>query len=612
MSELLSALNSEQQKAAQEVEGPVLVLSGPGSGKTRVITHRIAFLTKEKKVSPERILAVTFTNKAANEMKERLGSLLGKETPRPPWIGTFHSICARVLRRDGPQIGLSPNFLIYDSSDSLSLIKDVMKDLNINPKNFSPGAILGTIGSAKNELLGPTEYQRLARGIFQETAAQVYERYQKELRENQALDFDDLLLETIHLLQERKEVLEKYQTQFEYVLIDEYQDTNHAQYIFAQLVSGGHQNLFVVGDASQAIYGWRGADFRNILNFEKDFPKAKIFNLEQNYRSTKTILNTAQAVISQNKTHPILKLWTTNDDGVPVIVYEAKNETDEADFILRMIEKLSNTSKYSLKDFAVLYRTNAQSRVLEEKFLEASVPYTLIGGTRFYDRREIKDILAYLRLVVNKADSVSYKRVVNVPPRGIGPAALGNPNNEKIAKFNDLLAELRVKAETLNSMETIDLVLASTQFLKFLDDGTPEGLSRIENVKELRSVASEFPKLTDFLENVALVESEYRSTKDGKSEAATLMTLHSAKGLEFPIVFMVGMEEGLFPHSRALMDLSELEEERRLAYVGITRAKDQLFLTYTRERLYFGTRTPGIVSRFVTDIPEDLLIPLHL
>ncbi len=611
MAPILDALNPEQQKAAACIQGPVLVLSGPGSGKTRVITHRIAHLVVEKKVSPEKILALTFTNKAAGEMKERLTHLLGKDTPRPPWIGTFHSICSKILRRDGHQIGLSPNFSIYDTSDSMSLVKDIMKEMGINPKNFSPGAILGTIGSAKNELLGPAEYSKLARGIFQETASQVYAEYQKQLRKNQALDFDDLLLETIHLFQERKEVLEKYQIQFEYVAIDEYQDTNHAQYLFAQLVSGGHQNLFVVGDASQAIYGWRGADFRNILNFEKDFPKAKIFNLEQNYRSTKTILNTAQAVISMNKTHPILKLWTSNDEGVPVVVYEAKNETDESDFILKMITKFNSTEKYSLKDFAVLYRTNAQSRVLEEHFLQEGIPYTLIGGTRFYDRKEIKDILSYLRLIVNPEDTVSIKRVINVPPRGIGPAALLEKSNPKVAAFHELLESHRLKAESLNSLETIDLVLASTQYLRFLDDGTPEGLSRIENVKELRSVAAEFPALTDFLENVALVESEYKSSKEG-GEAVTLMTMHAAKGLEFPIVFMVGMEEGLFPHSRALMDLQELEEERRLAYVGITRAKDQLFLTYTRERLYFGTRTPGIVSRFITDIPEDLLIPLHL
>lgn len=611
MASILDALNPEQQKAASCLEGAILVLSGPGSGKTRVITHRVAFLIKEKNTSPEKILVTTFTNKAANEMKERLTILLGKDTPRPPWIGTFHSICSKILRKDGHQIGLSPNFSIYDTSDSLSLVKDIMKDMGVNPKNFSPGAIFGTIGSAKNELLGPTEYSKLARGVFQETVVQVYTEYQKQLRKNQALDFDDLLLETIHLFQERKEVLEKYQTQFEYVLIDEYQDTNHAQYLFAQLVSGIHQNLFVVGDASQAIYGWRGADFRNILNFEKDFPKAKIFNLEQNYRSTKTILNTAQAVISQNKTHPILKLWTTNDEGVPVVVYEAKNETDEAEFILKMITKFNATDKYSLKDFAVLYRTNAQSRVLEEHFLQEGVPYTLIGGTRFYDRKEIKDILSYLRLIVNPEDTVSIKRIINVPPRGIGPAALLEKNNSKVGAFHELLDSLKLKSQTLNSLETIDLILASTQYLRFLDDGTPEGLSRIENVKELRSVAAEFPKLPDFLENVALVESEYKSSKEG-GEAVTLMTMHAAKGLEFPIVFMVGMEEGLFPHSRALMDLQELEEERRLAYVGITRAKDQLFLTYTRERLYFGTRTPGIVSRFITDIPEDLLIPLHL
>jgi DNA helicase-2/ATP-dependent DNA helicase PcrA len=602
-------LNPIQKQAVEATEGPVLILAGAGSGKTRCLTYRIAYLIQKKSVPPENVLAVTFTNKAANEMKERVRKLVGSA---PPWMGTFHSISSKILRRDGYQIGLDAGFVIYDEADQLALAKDVCEDLNINTKNFNPRTILGVISSAKNELIGPDEYQRLARGMFQETAAAVYAQYQKKLTEHNALDFDDLLMKVVELFEAEPKILDKYQRQFRYILIDEYQDTNRAQYRFAKLLAASHQNICVVGDASQAIYGWRGADFRNIISFERDYPRARVFNLEQNYRSTKNILDTAYAVISKNRTHPILKLWTEQDAGTNPIVYESRDEVDEAQFLIRMIEKYLSLW-HELADFAVLYRTNAQSRVLEEEFLRSGLSYKLVGGTRFYERKEVKDILAYLRLIANPKDKVSFKRVVNVPPRGIGPAAVkaGGP---KVKEFEDLLSELRQKATELTTLEILDLVNGVVGYLRWLDDGSAEASARVENVKELRSVAAEFPELNNFLENVALVEQEYlpdHPAKDERENAVTLMTMHAAKGLEFPIVFLVGLEEGLFPHSRALMDANEMEEERRLAYVGITRAKKQLFLTYARQRLYFGARTAGLISRFIVDIPENLLIPIR-
>ena len=415
------------------------------------------------------------------------------------------------------------------------------------------------------------------------------------------------MMSVVELFDKNPQILDKYQRQFRYILIDEYQDTNRAQYRFSKLLASAHNNICVVGDASQAIYGWRGADFRKYYFLRTDYPKAKVFNLEQNYRSTKNILDTAYAVISKNRTHPILKLWTEAEEGTAPIVYEARDEIDEAAFIIRMVEKYIATGE-KLSDFAVLYRTNAQSRVLEEEFLRGGIPYKLVGGTRFYDRKEIKDILAYLKLVANPKDKVSYKRIVNVPPRGIGAAGLkaGGP---KVDQFDALIEELRIKAEGRSAIEILDLVNALTGYIKWLDDGTPEAAARVENVKEIRSVAAEFPELHEFLENVALVEQESLPNRanNSSSDVVTLMTMHAAKGLEFPIVFLVGLEEGLFPHSRALMDTNEMEEERRLAYVGITRAKKQLFLTYARQRLYFGSRTAGVISRFVVDIPEDLL-----
>ena len=616
---IFSSLNSDQKQAVAHFLGPALVLSGPGSGKTRVITHRIAYLIKERGITPEEILAVTFTNKAANEMKERVTKLLLLRTRNHqlgnPLIGTFHSLGAKILREDGGYLGLGKGFVIFDEDDSLALIKEVTRQLNIDPKRFSSRSIKGSIGGAKNELIGVREYSNLAQGFFQqEIVASVYNLYQKGLEEHNAADFEDLLMKVVILFEKYPEILKKYQNRWQFILVDEYQDTNRAQYIFSKLLATNHHNIFVVGDASQAIYGWRGADFRNILNFERDFPETKVFNLDQNYRSTKKILAAATEIISKNRSHPILNLWTENPEGSPIILYEANNEVDEADFLCRVINKLISNQNFSYQSFAVLYRTNAQSRVIEEVFLREVIPYILVGGVRFYERREVKDVLAYLRLVLNSQDKVSYKRVVNVPSRGIGPIAL-KALGEKIDAFNKFLEQLRENSRGLTSLEIIDLVLSQTKYLEWLDDGSTEGAARIENVKELRSVASEFPLLTDFLENVALVEREYGPAKPSlekqKPNAVTLMTAHAAKGLEFPVVFMVGMEEGLFPHSNSQGDSFEIEEERRLAFVGITRAKEQLYLSFARKRLYFGAKIEGILSRFILEIPAELIIPIR-
>ncbi len=607
-------LNQVQKQAVEFFKGAAMVLSGPGSGKTRVITHRIASLIKERGILAQKILAVTFTNKAAREMKERVVALLGNSSATP-MMGTFHSICARILREDGLFVGLSKSFVIYDEDDALSLIKEILKELDINPKQFSPSSIKSAIESSKNELIGPEEYSSLAQGFFQqEIVSKVYLLYQSGLVENNAADFDDLLTKTVLLLQKFPDVLKKYQDRWEFILVDEYQDTNKAQYTFTKLLASKNRNIFIVGDASQAIYGWRGADFRNILNFSRDFPECKIFNLEQNYRSTKKILQAATSVISKNRSHPILNLWTENQEGSSVVLYQGNNEAEEAGFVIRMINKLMGQSALSFGDFAVLYRTNAQSRVIEEALLREGLSYILVGGVRFYERREIKDIVAYLKILSNPKDQVSYKRVVTVPSRGIGPAAIKSGGG-KVEIFEKLLEKLRNGIGGKPTIDMIDLVLSETKYLEWLDDGSIEAAARIENVKELRSVAAEFPVLEDFLENVTLVEREYGPEKPSQkstTEAVTLMTAHAAKGLEFPIVFLIGMEEGLFPHSRSLQDPGELEEERRLCYVALTRAKEQVFLTYATQRLYFGQRSEGIPSRFLFDIPEELITAIRL
>ncbi|OGE43851.1 hypothetical protein A3B45_02365 [Candidatus Daviesbacteria bacterium RIFCSPLOWO2_01_FULL_39_12] len=590
MSNLLNDLNPEQQLAVKQTEGPVLILAGAGSGKTRVLTYRVAYLISEKKVLPENILTLTFTNKAAGEMVERIKKLVG-HLPTLPVMGTFHSFCARILRREGKVLGLPSGFAIYNEGDALDAIKEAMGNLNIPIQKTSPSAVRATISGAKNELISSLEYPRYARGFFQEIVAKIYLEYQKILEKNHALDFDDLLLKVIQLFQTEPIILTRYQIQFRYILIDEYQDTNPAQYLISKYLANRHKSICVVGDASQSIYSFRGADFRNIVNFEKDYPQAKIFNLEQNYRSTQNILDAAHSVISKNKSHPILKLWTKKDGGEKIEVVEVRNEVEEALFILNVIAS-EPSSRSNLSNYAVLYRTNAQSRSLEEQFLKSGVPYRLVGGVSFYERKEIKDVLAYLRLLQNPQDSVSLKRAEKI---GKG----------RLTKLLELYSEINSKLDQYPTLDLLDQILQKTGYLAYLDDGSEEGKGRVENVKELRSVAEQFPNLVEFLENVALVENGYDKKEVG--DAVTLMTLHSAKGLEFPVVFMVGMEEGLFPHSRSMLDVNELEEERRLCYVGITRAKEKLYLTYTRQRLYFGTRSNNLVSRFLSDIPQELV-----
>ena len=618
---LLDDLNPKQQQAVKATEGPCLILAGAGSGKTRVLTYRVAYLISEKKIPPENILVLTFTNRAADEMMQRIRKLLNHQPStinHEPIMGTFHSFCAKILRREGKILGLPPGFAIYDESDALDAIKEAMGNLNIATQKTSPSSVRATISQAKNELISSLEYPQYARGYFQETVAKIYLEYQKILENNQALDFDDLLLKTIKLFQFEPTILTKYQIQFKYILIDEYQDTNPAQYLISKYLANRHKNICVVGDASQSIYSFRGADFRNIVNFEKDYSTCKIFNLEQNYRSTQNILDVAHSIISKNSAHPILKLWTLKDGGEKIAVVEVRSEVEEALFIINVIlsetkdiNKLDsslivqNDKKGNLSDYAVLYRTNAQSRALEEQFLRAGVPYKLVGGVSFYERKEIKDVLAYLRLMQNPKDSVSLKRAEKIGKGRlekvleITMSFLSNGEDSHGPPLADL---------GMTTIELLDLILQKTGYLAYLDDGTEMGKNRVENVKELRSVAEEFPNLVDFLENVALVEKGYEPGKKDTPDAVTLMTLHSAKGLEFPTVFMVGMEEGLFPHSRSMLDVAELEEERRLCYVGITRAKEKLYLTYTRQRLYFGTRSNNLISRFLSDIPEELIV----
>ena len=632
--DILKDLNQDQQKAVLAVDGPILILAGAGSGKTRVLTHKVAYLIKEKGIEPQNILCLTFTNKAGQEMRERIKKLLSNQAIKKektsitqllnysitlPFSGTFHSFCARILRKEGKEIGIPVNFSIYDEADQLKIIKKVMKKLDISTKKFLPKSVLTTISQAKNELISASEYQQYVKGYFQETVAKVYFLYQKLLKENDALDFDDLLAETVRLFEKEPQVLKKYQDQFRYILIDEYHDTNHAQYELTKLLSDKWKNICVVGDCSQSIYSWRGADFRNVLEFKQTFPEAKVFHLEQNYRSNQNVLDAAFSVISKNTTHPILKLWTKKEKGEPIYLYEAKNETNEAEFIFRAIKKLSGGKTENLKNFTVLYRTNAQSRIIEEMFLKNGLAYVLVGGVRFYDRKEVKDILSYLRLIANPKDMVSFKRLEKIGKRRLKNFL------EFASKLNFSLTnpstavDKNVKLNELTTMEIMDKILEVTNYLELYDPKTEEGLMRLENIKELRSVAAQFPDLTEFLENVSLVQQEYLpsksvSWKQGKNSkvvnAVTLMTMHSAKGLEFPAVFIIGMEEGLFPHSRSLMEKEELEEERRLCYVGITRAKERLFLTYAKRRLYFGNRMTNPISQFILDIPQKLLCPL--
>jgi DNA helicase-2/ATP-dependent DNA helicase PcrA len=603
-SDFLKDLNQEQKKAVLQTEGPVIILAGAGSGKTRVLTYKVIYLIKEKNIDPFDILMVTFTNKAANEMKERVRKFLTKDSKLTakdqPAIATFHSLCAKILRIEGGRINLDPKFAIYDTQDQTDAIKEAMKRLDISVKDYKPSSILASISQAKNELLSESEYFKYARGHFQEKAAKIYSIYQKILFENQALDFDDLLSKTVFLFENNPQILAKYQNRFRYILIDEYQDTNRAQYALTRKLAKKWNNVCVVGDFSQSIYSWRGADFTNLSRFKEDFKNTKTFSLSQNYRSTQKILNAASSVISKNTTHPVLKLWTDNSGGEEISIFEAQNEQREVEFIVTKIEELKeivfkNNENFKFSDIAVLYRTNAQSRVLEEVFLQNSIPYVLIGGTRFYERKEIKDVLSFLRNLDNKKDRISLKRIEKI----------GKRKMEKFLEFQESFD----KNSDLSTLDILDNVVKQTEYLKLYDENDEDDRERLENIKELRSVALKFPSLTNFLENVSLVEQEYMPDKgiQTKKDAVTLMTLHAAKGLEFPYVFMVGMEEGIFPHSRSLMDKHALEEERRLCYVGMTRAKIRLFLTYARKRIFFGQRTSNIVSRFILELPEDVL-----
>ena len=605
--ELLSGLNPHQKEAVTYKGGSLLVLAGAGSGKTRVLTHRVAWFIAEKIAQPENVLLLTFTNKAAGGMKERVLRLTQQA---PAFAGTFHSFCVRVLRRSGQVIDILPNFLIYDDDDTKEAIKEVLSDLNLSTDKYNPNAVASQISEAKNQMLTPNMYAEFIKGDsstslragWQEKIFKIWTEYEKIMKSSGALDFDDLLLKTVELFDKNPQTLSKWQNILTHIFVDEWQDTNKVQYKLTKQIVGSSENLTAVGDAAQSIYSWRGADYRNINYLMKDFPDIKVINLEQNYRSTQIILDAANSVIKRNTSHPILNLWTNKNGGAKIKIYRARSELDEASFIINEVDNLI-TEGFEFQDIAILYRTNAQSRVLEESFLHAGIPYTLVGGVRFYSRAEIKDVLSYIRLLVNPKDTVSKKRIKKL---GIN----------RFKKFQQLSEEIGpLDNNKFTTLDLMDTVLQKTDYLSKYQRETEENIARLENIKELRSVATEFPKINDFLENVALIEAEQDEL--GKVHATsyqlpatnkvTLMTLHAAKGLEFPIIFIVGMEEGLFPHSRSLFDMNQLEEERRLAYVGITRAKDILYLTYANRRLFFGQRTSNPPSRFIIDIPEDLL-----
>ncbi|WP_462412752.1 DNA helicase PcrA [Neobacillus sp. Marseille-QA0830] len=637
---LLNGLNPEQQNAVKATDGPLLIMAGAGSGKTRVLTHRIGYLIVEKRVNPYNILAITFTNKAAREMRDRIGKMMGG-TADDIWISTFHSMCVRILRRDIDRIGFNRNFTILDTTDQQSVIKGILKDKNIDPKKFDPRAMLGAISSAKNELIDPEEYEKTAGGYFEQVVSDVYKEYQKRLRKNQALDFDDLIMKTIQLFERIPDVLEYYQRKFQYIHVDEYQDTNRAQYMLVKKMAARFKNLCVVGDSDQSIYRWRGADIANILSFEKDYPNATVILLEQNYRSTKRILLAANKVIENNFNRKAKNLWTENPEGNKIVYYRADSEQGEAQFVAGKIKELTRDNKTRLSDIAILYRTNAQSRVMEEVLLKSTISYSIVGGTKFYDRKEIKDMLAYLRLISNPDDDISLQRIINVPKRGIGSSSfdkianyaaehdisifktldsvelLGlSPKITKAAReFRDLITNYTRMQEYLSVTELVEEVLDKTGYTEMLKaEKSLEAQSRLENLEELLSVTKNFEEssedksLVAFLTDLALVADIDSMDDDGeKSDAVVLMTLHSAKGLEFPVVFLIGLEEGVFPHSRSLMEEAEMEEERRLAYVGITRAEQTLFLTNAQMRTLFGRTNMNPASRFIKEIPEDLL-----
>ena len=637
MQEIINELNNKQKEAVLETEGPVLVIAGAGSGKTKVLTHKIAYLIGEKKVLPWNILAITFTNKAANEMKERINKLVG-EASKDIWMGTFHSICVRILRKHIDKIGFDSSFIIFDTQDQKSLIKKVMKELQIDDKQYSEKGVQTEISNAKNEMLQPDEYLAKYHGDFRkEKIAKIYETYQKRLKENNSIDFDDIINFTIKIFNENPEILNYYSTKFKYILVDEYQDTNKAQFTLVKLLAEVNKNITVVGDNDQGIYSFRGADIANILNFEKDFKGTKIIKLEQNYRCTGNILKAANSVIKNNETKYEKKLWTENEEGNLPKVYAAKNEYDEANYIVEQIKHLQYNEKYKYSDVAVLYRMNTQSRAIEDILRRESIPYKIVGGLRFYDRKEIKDIISYLRLIQNTSDNISLGRIINEPKRGVGQTSLDkitdlaiqnetsmyeiikNANEYGLNRvflntrdFVNTIEEAKSQKEKMPISKFIEYVLKKTGYIKALEDeNTIEAENRIENLEEFLNVAVEFEKeeaqnsLQDFLEGMTLASDI--DNVDDNDESITLMTLHSAKGLEFPAVFLVGMEEGIFPSNRAIGEPAEIEEERRLCYVGVTRAKENLFLTCSKMRTTFGSTSCNMPSRFLTEIPKELL-----
>ncbi|MBM7566426.1 DNA helicase PcrA [Paenibacillus sacheonensis] len=637
----VSKLNPPQRAAVQATEGPLLIMAGAGSGKTRVLTHRIAYLMEKRRVAPWSILAITFTNKAAREMQLRVGSLVGPSA-NDIWVSTFHSMCVRILRRDIGRIGFTNSFSILDSADQLSVIRNCMKEQNIDTKKFEPKSVQAAIGGAKNELISPEQFEQKIGDYFDGIVSKIYASYQKKLKSNNSLDFDDLIMKTIQLFKDEPDVLTFYQNKFRYIHVDEYQDTNRAQYMLCNMLADKHHNICVVGDSDQSIYRWRGADITNILNFEEDYPEAKAILLEQNYRSTSNILNAANAVIRLNSSRKDKKLWTDQGEGDAIMVYQADTEHDEGYFVTGQIRQQVNKGrKYA--DHAILYRTNAQSRVIEEMLIKSDIPYQIVGGVKFYDRKEIKDLLAYLRLISNPDDDVCFQRIVNVPKRGIGDTTVAKLMDEAglrgvsvfnlleqldwldvtgrartaLREFQEIILNLTRMVEYLSVTELTEKILEMSGYREELQrENTLESKARLENIDEFLSVTQDFEKrnedksLVSFLTDLALIADIDSMDEDepegGVKDAVVLMTMHSAKGLEFPIVFIVGMEEGVFPHSRALNDNDELEEERRLAYVGITRAEKQLFLTCARMRTLFGRTNANMPSRFLKEVPDEL------
>jgi len=646
---ILEGLNESQKEAVLSTEGPNLIIAGAGSGKTKTLTHKVAYLIGEKKVKPGHILAVTFTNKAAEEVRIRSAQILGRNVPRGyealffrdemPFVGTFHSFCVRILRQEAQHLGFDTNFVIFDETDKKAALKKILNSLDIDTDKYHPAAIGAYISGAKNELMDEKQYAEVASDHFQNIVSDVYVRYQKYLKEHNAFDFDDLIMKTVQLFNDEPKILEKYQKRFQYVLVDEYQDTNEAQYQLVKLLAGKKQNLTVVGDDWQSIYAWRGANYHNILNFEKDYSGTKVFKLEQNYRSSQNILDLADHIIKQNENRTEKKLWTEQGAGEKALIYQASNEKDEARFVIDEIDLTAEKTGAKLDDFVVLYRTNVQSRALEEAMLKRAIPYRVIGGVRFYARQEIKDMLAYLRLIHNEKDLSSFERIINVPTRGVGNKTFGllaeyakereitmveavrqADENEKLNGkiLQSLLKFGRFYEDALKNLKKVPLsrfikfVFEGSGYASFLDDKTEEGEVRAENVKELLTVAGKYDYLKTaeealplFLEEVALL-SDIDEYKD-KSGKLTLMTLHAAKGLEFPYVFIVGIEEGLLPHSRSMLSPDELEEERRLMYVGITRAKKRVHLSYAYVRNIYGSLQSYPPSRFLNDLPEELI-----